>query len=271
MEAGLEAPVTLNALRKMKEEGRKITCVTAYDASFAGVVDEAGIDLVLVGDSLGMVVQGHKTTIPVTLEDMIYHGSMVARGLKRSFLVLDMPFMSYASPEDALRNATLLMKKASAHMVKLEWGQLQLGMVRRLNECGIPICAHLGLRPQQVHKTGGYRVQGRDPETASKLLEDARALEEAGADILLLECVPSKLAAEIAKKARIPVIGIGAGVDVDGQILVLYDILDIAPGKRARFSKNYISGSRSIQEAVKRYIEEVQSGAFPAEEHSFSS
>lgn len=261
--------VTLATLQKMKEEGKSFSCLTAYDAAFATVLQNAGVDVVLVGDSVGMVVQGRETTIPVTLDEMIYHSQIVARGMQRPMLMVDMPFMSYSTPKECLFNAAKLMKDGGAHIVKLEWGELQLDMVKRLSECGVPVCAHLGLTPQAVHKIGGYRVQGRDDETAGRLREDALALEAAGADILLLECVPMKLAAEVTKAAKIPVIGIGAGPDCDGQILVLYDILDIAPGKRTRFSKNYMQGQESIEGAVRQYVEEVESGAFPTAEYAF--
>lgn len=261
--------VTISTLNKMKAAGEKITSLTAYDAAFARVLDEAKVDFVLVGDSVGMVVQGRDTTIPVNMEELIYHSQMVSRGLSRPMLMVDMPFMSYATPEKALHNAARLMKEGGAQIVKLEWGELQLDMVKRLSECGVPVCAHLGLTPQSYYKIGGYRVQGRDDSTAQRMRDDAKALEDAGADMLLLECVPAELAAEITRNADVPVIGIGAGADVDGQILVLYDILDIAPGKRTRFSKNYMQGADSIQCAVKRYVDDVRNVVFPAAEHSF--
>jgi len=261
--------VTVRTLRKLKSEGIKFTSLTAYDATFAQVLDIAGIDVVLVGDSLGMVVQGLETTIPVSMDDIIYHSQIVARGLERAMLMVDMPFMSYATPEQALSNAARLMKEGGAQIVKLEWGALQLDMVSRFTECGIPVCAHLGLTPQTYFKLGGYRVQGRDENTAKRMIEDAKALEQAGADILLLECVPAKLAKQITESVSTPVIGIGAGADVDGQVLVLYDILDIAPGKRTRFSKNYMQGNASIAGAVEQFDREVRSGDFPLAEHSF--
>ena len=242
--------VTTQTLRKMKTNGEIIASLTAYDAAFARVLDRAGCDFILVGDSVGMVVQGQSTTIPVTVDDIIYHTRLVARGATRALIMADMPFMSYHSPADCLHNAARLMKEGGAEMVKLEWGALQLDMVARLTECGIPVCAHLGLTPQAIHKLGAYRVQGREQETAAKMLHDARALEAAGADMLLLECVPMGLAEQITRAATVPVIGIGAGPDVDGQILVLYDILDIAPGKRTRFSKNYMTGVDSIHAAI---------------------
>jgi 3-methyl-2-oxobutanoate hydroxymethyltransferase len=263
------AKVTTATLRSMKESGDKITSLTAYDAAFATVLDQAGMDFILVGDSVGMVVQGLETTVPVSVEQMIYHTQLVKRGTARAMLMADMPFMSYSSGEDCLKNAARLMKEGGAEIVKLEWGQLQLDMVSRLTECGIPVCAHLGLTPQAIHKVGGYRVQGRDEDTAMKMLADAKALEEAGADVLLLECVPMALAEKITNGARVPVIGIGAGAAVDGQILVLYDILDISPGKRTRFSKNYMQHADSIHGAVETYVREVKEGIFPTAEYAF--
>jgi 3-methyl-2-oxobutanoate hydroxymethyltransferase len=262
--------VTTETLREMKRRGEKIVSLTAYDAAFARVLDRAGCDFVLVGDSVGMVVQGHATTIPVSVDEMIYHTRMVARGLQRALLMADMPFMSYHSPQECLHNAARLMKEGGAEVVKLEWGALQLDMVARLTECGIPVCAHLGLTPQAIHKIGVYRVQGRQHETAQKMLSDARALEAAGADMLLLECVPMGLAAEITRQAKVPVIGIGAGADVDGQILVLYDILDIAPGKRTRFSKNYMHGASSIHQAIESFVQDVRHTRFPTAEYAFT-
>jgi 3-methyl-2-oxobutanoate hydroxymethyltransferase len=263
------AKVTNATLKLMKDAGEKIAAMTAYDAAFATVLDQAGVDFVLVGDSVGMVVQGRETTIPVTVEEIIYHTQLVSRGLSRALLMSDMPFMSYSSPHDCLINAARIMKEGGAAMVKLEWGELEIDMVRRLTECGVPVCAHLGLTPQAIHKYGGYKVQGREAAAADKMLEDAAALEVAGADLLLLECVPAGLGRHITDSAKVPVIGIGAGPDVDGQILVLYDVLDIAPGKRTRFSKNYMEGADSIQNAVSDYIKEVKDGTFPSEAYSF--
>ncbi|MDA0824014.1 MAG: 3-methyl-2-oxobutanoate hydroxymethyltransferase [Proteobacteria bacterium] len=261
--------VTLLDLQKQKKAGTKIASLTAYDAGFATVLDNAGIDFILVGDSLGMVVQGRETTIPVTIEDMIYHTQLVVRGCRRAMVMADMPFMSYSSAQDCMHNAARLMKEGGAEIVKLEWGELEISMVSRLTDCGIPVCAHLGLTPQAIHKFGAYRVQGREDDAAKKMIDDAIALEEAGADILLLECVPMALAAEITRNASVPVIGIGAGADVDGQILVLYDILDIWPGKRTRFSKNYMAQAGSIQGAVESFVNEVKQEQFPTPEYSF--
>jgi len=262
-------PVTISTLNRMKADAEKIACLTAYDASFAALVDAAGVDLVLVGDTLGMVVQGHDSTVPVTLDDMIYHTRAVARGLHRAYLVIDMPFATYSDPERALDNAARLMREGGARMVKLEGSGQQEAVVRRLADEGIPVCAHLGLRPQHVNKLGGFKVQGREEAAAEALLRDAKLLAEAGADIVLLECVPSSLAARITEAVPVPVIGIGAGPDVDGQILVLYDMLDITPGRKPRFAKNYMAEAGHPQQAVARYVEEVKSGAYPQPEHGF--
>ncbi len=262
--------VTLTTLNEMKRQREPIVALTAYDASFARLLDAAGVDVVLVGDSLGMVIQGEDTTVPTCMEAMIYHAKCTSRGLARALLMVDMPFMSYATEAEALHNASRLMKEGGAGIVKLEWGALQLPMVRRLSECGVPVCAHLGLTPQRVFKTGGYRVEGRDADTAERMRTDADALVAAGADMLLLECVPAELAAEIRARVSVPVIGIGAGVEVDGQVLVLYDILDIAPGKRTRFSRNYLGQGGSIQGAVAAYVEDVRARRFPTEAYSFS-
>lgn len=262
-------PVTLNTLGQMKQRGEKIACLTAYDASFAARLDEAGVDVVLVGDSLGMVIQGHDTTVPVTMDHMVYHGAAVARGLHRPFLIVDLPFMSYPSRDLALANAVRLMQEGGARMVKLESGKAQTEIVEFLASHDIAVCAHLGLRPQSVHKTGGFRVQGREDEAARRMLEDALALEAAGADLVLLECIPAALGRGISQALKVPVIGIGAGPDTDGQILVLYDILDITAGRKPRFVRNFMSGSDSPQAAVARYVQAVKSGEYPAPEHCF--
>lgn len=261
--------VTVRKLQDMKASGEKIACLTAYDVSFAQLLDNNGVDVVLVGDSLGMVIQGLDTTLPVTMDDMVYHGQAVARGLQRALLILDMPFLSDASVEQAVANAGRFMKQAGANMVKLEGGADQRELVETLTRLGIPVCAHLGLQPQRVHKLGGYRVQGRDASSAERMLEDARVLEQAGADLLLLECVPAELAAKITAQATIPVIGIGAGGACDGQILVLYDILGISVGKIPKFSRNYMQQAADIPGAVQAYVDEVKSGLFPGSEHSF--
>jgi 3-methyl-2-oxobutanoate hydroxymethyltransferase len=262
-------PVNVATLVRMKTEGEKIACITAYDASFATLVDDAGVDLVLVGDSLGMVIQGHDTTVPVTLNDVIYHCKAVAKGLYRPFLLADMPFMTYASKEQALDNAVRLMQEGGAKMVKLEGGAGQVEIVEFLANHDIAVCAHLGLKPQSVHKVGGFRVQGREQAQAEQMMRDAKALEEAGADIVLLECIPSQLGAQITQALQVPVIGIGAGPDTDGQILVLYDVLDITAGRKPKFSKNFMEGQATPLEAVKAYTQAVKSRAYPASEHCF--
>jgi 3-methyl-2-oxobutanoate hydroxymethyltransferase len=262
-------PVTLTTLDLMKQRGEKIACLTAYDASFAVLLDAAGVDVVLVGDSLGMVIQGHDTTVPVTMDQMVYHCAAVARGLHRPFLMADLPFMSYPSRELALSNAVRLMQEGGARIIKLESGKGQTDIVEFLARHDIAVCAHLGLKPQSVHKTGGFRVQGREAEAAQRMLEDALALEAAGADLLLLECIPSELGGTISRAVNVPVIGIGAGPDTDGQILVLYDVLDITSGRKPRFVRNFMDGSPSPREAVSRYVQAVKSGEYPAPEHCF--
>ena len=262
-------PVTLNTLDQMKQRGEKIACLTAYDASFAVLLDAAGVDVVLVGDSLGMVIQGHDTTVPVTMDQMVYHCAAVARGLHRPFLMADLPFMSYPSRELALTNAVRLMQEGGARIIKLESGRGQTDIVEFLASHDIAVCAHLGLKPQSVHKTGGFRVQGREADAAQRMREDALALEAAGADLLLLECIPSELGGTIAKAVKVPVIGIGAGPQTDGQILVLYDVLDITSGRKPRFVRNFMDGSPSPQDAVTRYVRAVKSGEYPALEHCF--
>ncbi len=262
--------VTVRRLVEMKQAKEKIACLTAYDASFAQILEKTGVDVVLVGDSLGMVIQGEETTLPVSVEDMLYHTQCVAKGLKNALLVTDMPFLSFTSEQEAVLNAGLFMKQGGAHMVKLEGGIDQIDTVTALNKNGIPVCAHLGLQPQYVHKIGGYRVQGRDADAADKMLDDALALQNAGADLMLLECVPASLASRITEALDIPVIGIGAGADCDGQILVLYDILDISLGIRPKFSKNFMASASSIEDAIGQYVSAVKNTAFPAAEHTFS-
>ncbi len=261
--------ITLTTLQDMKRAGEKIACLTAYDASFAKLLEAAGVDLLMVGDSLGMVVQGNDSTLPVTMTDMIYHAANVRRGSQRSFVVVDMPFMSYTSPAQALGNAARLMSAGGAHMVKLEGGAVMVDTVRHLSEHGIPVCTHLGLLPQSVHKLGGYRVQGRDEMSARMLVEDARSLGQAGAAMLVLECVPSQLAAELTRSLSMPVIGIGAGPHCDGQVLVSYDLLGLTAGKLPRFVKNFLHGQESLQDAIQAYVKAVKSGSFPEPEHSF--
>jgi 3-methyl-2-oxobutanoate hydroxymethyltransferase len=262
-------PVTLSTLANMKGSGEKIACITCYDASFAALVDEADADVVLVGDSLGMAIQGHDTTVPVTMDHIVYHLRAVARGLNRPFLMADLPFMSYPSKELALSNSVRLMQEGGAKMVKLESGSGQTEVVEFLANHDIAVCAHLGLRPQSVHKTGGFRVQGRQEAAAERMLRDAKALEAAGADMVLLECIPPSLGKSIADEVQVPVIGIGAGPDVDGQILVLYDVLDITPGRKPRFVRNFMQGAGDNLEALKAYVRAVKSREYPAPEHNF--
>jgi 3-methyl-2-oxobutanoate hydroxymethyltransferase len=262
--------ITLSNLHKMMRDGQKITMLTAYDASFAALLDAAGIDTLLIGDSLGNVLQGHESTLPVTLRDMVYHTACVARGAKRAFIIGDMPFGTFqVSPQEAFRNAAEIMA-AGAQMVKIEGGRPMLDTITFLTERGIPVCGHLGLTPQSVHQLGGYRVQGREEDEAQRLLDDARILEQAGAGMIVLEAIPAALASQVTAAAGVPTIGIGAGADCHGQVLVLHDMLDVYPGKKARFVKNYMKAAAgSIQDAVALYIKEVQSGKFPGKEHSF--
>ncbi len=262
--------VTLGRLRQMAQDGEKIACLTAYEAGFARVLDASGIDLVLVGDSLGMVVQGHRTTIPVTMDDMVYHCACVARGLKRAFLVADLPFMSYPTPALALANAARLLQAGGARMVKLEGGAAQAEIVQALVGQGIPVCAHLGLQPQSIHKLGGYRVQGKDADSASRLQADAETLAAAGADLLVLECIPATLASAISTQLAIPTIGIGAGPNTHGQILVLHDLLGITPGGGPRFARNFMqAGDGGIAGAVVAYVDAVKQGRFPSPDETF--
>lgn len=261
--------VTVRTLRRMKENGEKIAMLTAYDASFAAQLDAANVDVILVGDSLGNVIQGCDSTLPVTVDDMIYHTRAAARGCQRPLLMADMPFMSYSSIDVALQNAARLMKEGGAHMVKLECTSGQEAIVAALSNEGIPVCAHLGLRPQSVHKLGGYRVQGRERNEAGEMLEQAHRLETAGADLLLLEAVPAALAGEITGHVGVPVIGIGAGPHCDGQVLVLYDALGITAGKTPKFAKNFLTGSGSIAAALSAYVQAVKAGTFPGNEQTF--
>ena len=266
----VEPPINVASLKKMKSNGEAIACITAYDASFALAVDRAGIDMVLVGDSLGMVIQGHDTTVPVTVEDIIYHTRNVSRGLQRAFLVADMPFMSYSDPNQALENAVRLMQEGGAMMVKLEGGEDQIAIVEHLARHDIAVCAHLGLKPQSVHKIGGFRVQGRDSKEAKEILDNAKALQDAGADVVLLECVPNELGKSIKENLDVPVIGIGAGPFVDGQILVLYDILDITQGSTPKFVRNFMLDQASPINAIESYVQAVKNKEYPAPEHCFS-
>jgi 3-methyl-2-oxobutanoate hydroxymethyltransferase len=264
-----QAVITLSTLQHMMRGGEKIACLTCYDATFAEVAEVAGIDVLLVGDSLGMVLQGHDSTLPVSLADMIYHSACVARGSSRCLRIADMPFMSYTTPAQGIGNAARLMGEGGAQMVKLEGGSVNRDVVRYLVQRGIPVCAHLGLLPQSVHGLGGYRVQGRDPQSAETIFRDARILEEAGASMLVLECVPADLAARITDSVSIPVIGIGAGPGCDGQVLVLHDLLGITVGRRPKFTQDFLSGKGDIRAAIVAYQQAVKSETFPGPEHSF--
>ncbi len=265
-------PVTLTTLKEMKRRGEKIACLTAYDYSFASLLDNAGIDMIMVGDSLGMVMQGHETTLPVSVADMVYHSRCVARGTKRALLIVDMPFMSFQqSPSHAFISAGRLMQKGGAQVVKLEGGEPMAETVRFLVERGVPVCAHLGLTPQSVHQLGGYRVQGREIFSAERIRHDAGVMQEAGASLLVLEAVPAELAKTITAELDILTIGIGAGKDCDGQVLVLHDMLGIYPRSSPKFSRNFMQGAPSIEAAIKSYIAAVKSGAFPGPEHGFHS
>ncbi len=262
--------IRIARLDEMKSTGEKIVFLTTYDASFATVLDEAGVEVILVGDSLGMVLHGEDSTLNVTMEDMIYHTRQVAKGSERAMIVGDMPNKSYLNPEQALTNARRLVEEGGADVIKLERGDSSVcEMIRYIVSHDIPVCAHLGLTPQSIEELGGYKVQGRDPATAKQIKLDARAVQESGAAILVLECVPAALAASITAELRIPVIGIGAGADCDGQVLVIYDILGIS-GRQPKLSKNFLEDSSSIQDAVKLYVTAVKSGDFPAAEHQFS-
>lgn len=260
--------VNVTSLRKMKREGDKIAMLTAYDASFARVLDTQGVDVILVGDSLGMVIQGHDTTVPVTMDEMVYHTRAVTMASQRALVIGDLPFMSYTSPDMALRNSARLMQEGRAHMVKLEGGAPQVATVAQLAHHGVPVCAHLGLQPQSVHKLGGYRVQGRDETVAKQMLADAQALQDAGADMLVLECVPVSLAQQISQALEIPVIGIGAGRECDGQVLVLHDMLGISP-RAPKFSQDFIGEGATIPQAIAAYVQGVKAGTFPQDQHCF--
>lgn len=258
-----------DVLQKMRDDGEKIAIVTCYDASFAALLEKAGVDILLVGDSLGNVLQGEETTLPVTLDDMIYHTRCVARGSSKAFIMTDMPFgTSQVSPEDTFRNAAELMA-AGANMVKIEGGSIMAETVEFLTKRGIPVSGHIGLTPQSVNQLGGYKVQGKTDYEAEQLLEDAVALEKAGAGMLLMEVVPAALAGQVTRTLSIPTIGIGAGIDCSAQVLVLYDMLGIYSGKKARFMKNFLTGAGSIHEAVENYIRAVKAGEFPGPEHAF--
>lgn len=258
---------SIDNLKAIKANGDKFAAITAYDFSFAKLIEAAGIEVTLVGDSLGNVIQGQETTIPVTVDEMAYHTANVKRGVENSLLLTDMPFMSYSTVPQSLENAAILMQ-AGAQMVKLEGGEWLADTVYALTERGIPVCGHLGLTPQSVHKLGGYRVQGKEADKAEKMLSDAKILEQAGADLIVVECVPSSLGKALATSVKIPVIGIGAGPDTDAQVLVLQDMLGIS-SKSPKFTKNYLQSADSIQSALENYRNEVCNGTFPSSEHCF--
>jgi 3-methyl-2-oxobutanoate hydroxymethyltransferase len=261
--------LSITAMQKMRDDGERIAMLTCYDSSFAAALDAAGVDSLLIGDSLGMVLQGHDTTLPVKLADVAYHTAAVVRGSKRAFVIADLPFGSYQeSPAQAFASAAQLLA-AGAQMVKLEGGVEFSDTVRFLTARSVPVCAHLGLTPQSVHALGGYRVQGRGAEAERRLIEDAVELEAAGAGMLVLEAIPAKLGEQVTKRLKIPTIGIGAGVQCSGQVLVLHDMLDVFPGKKAKFVRNFMEGASSISDAVTRYVRAVKNGSFPAEEHTF--
>jgi 3-methyl-2-oxobutanoate hydroxymethyltransferase len=260
-------PLTVNDLAAMKQRGEKISCLTAYDASFSALIDKVGVDIILVGDSLGMVIQGHDSTLPVTIEEMAYHTRCVSRVRQRAFIIADLSFMTYATPVIAAKNAAKLMQVGGAQMVKLEGPKIDC--VSFLVDQGIPVCGHLGLLPQSINQLGSYKVQGKEPPDAAKIIAEAHQLQQAGAGLLLLECVPAALASEISAQLSIPVIGIGAGVDCDGQVLVLYDMLNIGVGKRPRFSRNFMQDAATIEAAIYAYHQAVKQSHFPGIEHSF--
>ncbi|MBI1886493.1 MAG: 3-methyl-2-oxobutanoate hydroxymethyltransferase [Chloroflexi bacterium] len=267
----MERRVSITDLKAMKKRGEKIAMLTAYDYPTARILDDAGVPIILVGDSLGMVVLGYDSTIPVTMEDMLHHVKAVVRGSRRAHVVADMPFMSYQTgPEDALRNAGRFLKEAGAQSVKLEGGVRVAETVRTLTEAGIPVMGHLGLTPQSLHQFGGYKVQGKTPAAAIRLLNDARALEEAGAYAVVLETIPAQLAKLITERLSVPTIGIGAGPECDGQVQVLHDMLGLYPDFTPRHAKQYARLAESVREAVEAYISEVCDGVFPTERESFA-
>lgn len=261
--------VSLSTLRQMKAEDQPIVSLTAYDYSMARAVDAAGVDVVLVGDSLGMVMQGHNSTVPVTLEAMAYHTACVARGLERAYLMVDLPFLSDFDARTAIESAAVLMKEGGADMVKIEATAEQAPIVEAMARAGIPVCAHFGLRPQRVGQLGGYRVQGRGEEAAQQVLADATALEAAGADLLLVECLAAPVASEVRAQVSVPLIGIGAGVDCDGQILVIQDMLGLTPGRPPSFSHDFLADTGSIAGALEAYVAAVRERRFPGESHQF--
>ena len=260
--------VTIPSLNAMRASGAKIAMLTCYDASFATLMDRNGVDVLLIGDSLGMVCNGHTSTLPVTVAEVAYHTAAVARGNKSAMVLADMPFGSYGTPEAAFNNAVLLMQ-AGAHMVKLEGGAWLADTIRFLTDRAVPVCAHLGLTPQSVHQLGGYKVQGKSIESAAQLKADSKALQDAGAALILFEAIPAALGKELTELLSVPTIGIGAGPDCSGQVLVMHDILGVFPGRKARFVKNFMEGQTSIDAAVSAFVGAVKDGSFPALEHCF--
>jgi 3-methyl-2-oxobutanoate hydroxymethyltransferase len=260
--------VTVVTLAAMRHAGQKITMLTCYDASFAALMDRCGVEVLLIGDSLGMVCNGHTSTLPVTVAEVAYHTAAVARGAKSAMVLADMPFGSYATPESAFANAVQLIQ-AGAHMVKLEGGAWLADTVRFLTDRAVPVCAHLGLTPQSVHQLGGYKVQGKTTESADQLRSDAQLLQACGAQMLVLEAIPAALGKEVSEGLAIPTIGIGAGPDTAGQVLVMHDLLGVFPGRKARFVKNFMDGQTSIDAAIQAYVAAVKDGSFPAAEHCF--
>ena len=260
--------VTISTLQKLKAEGEKFAVITAYDATFASLIEAAGIEVILVGDSLGMVLQGHDSTLPTTIDEMAYHTACVSRGCSQPLIIGDLPFGSYATLEQTLASAATLMR-AGAHMVKLEGCDWLLGSIEALQQRGIPVCAHLGLTPQSVNAFGGFKVQGRDADQAAKIIAEAQQIEQAGASLLVLECIPSTLTAAICQAVTIPVIGIGAGPDTDAQVLVLHDMLGLS-ARAPKFVRNFMEGQPDIQSALSAYRSSVKSGDFPAPEHGFN-
>ncbi len=265
--AGLSRKVTVNTLNKFKANNEKFVSVALYDAPMAAMAERCGVEVVLVGDSLGMTVLGFDSTLPVTMENMVYHIEAVSRGNSKSLIMGDLPFMAYATCEQALANSARVMR-AGAHMVKIEGGRWLANTIQQLSDRGIPVCAHIGLTPQSVHKFGGFRVQGRDDESAKTLLEDATILEQAGADVLLMECVPAHLAEQITRTVKVPTIGIGAGGQTDAQVLVINDILGLTPTP-PKFSKNFLCEAGDIPSALTKFITDVKNGTFPDNEHTF--
>lgn len=265
--------ISINDLRELKKRNEKITVLTAYDASFTKHLEQAGVEVILVGDSLGMVMQGHDSTVPVTVDNMIYHTSMVSRAREHALLISDLPYHSYLNKDDALKNAQRLMQEAGADMVKFEGGGELVDIADHLIKHDIPVCGHLGLLPQSVIELGGYKVQGREQSVADKIIEDAKALKNVGVEMMVLECIPQQLAKRITDEVDVITIGIGAGADCSGQVLVLYDLLGITPGKRPKFSKDFLAeldGNKSITSAIESYVKAVKNLDFPAEEHCFN-